>query len=79
MATNQAENKPSRATEQAAAALAQLKAAVARLDWKEAEKAYETLRFGHCWTYARFAAEFGSERWEDIAAEMDDAESETDE
>lgn len=54
--------------------LSQLKTAVSARDWGAASQAYETLRFGHGWRYARFAAEFGSFRWEEISEEMDEHE-----
>jgi len=71
--TKTAEKRPS--PHSAETVLSELKTAVARRDWRLARFRVETLRFGHGWRYARFAAEFGSERWEEIAQEIDDAES----
>lgn len=71
---NPAENKPILDLE--ARAFLRLKTAITARAWKEAGEACEELQFGYGWRYSRFTAEFGSERWEELAQEIDAAESE---
>lgn len=71
-----AENKPNPRESREAEKLASLRASIAKRDWRGAGELADELRFGYGWRYARFAAEFGAEAWEEAAQEIDAAESE---
>lgn len=57
--------------------LSELKRAIEAQDWIAAGKAADVLRMRHRWNYARMCEEFGRERWEEIATEIDDAEAQS--
>lgn len=54
--------------------LKRLKDAVQARNWLDAGEASDALR-ALGWTYAQMCEEFGAERWEEIASEIDDAEA----
>lgn len=58
-----------------AEAIEELRAAVARRDWKRAGFIVDGLRIVAGWRYADFAKLLGADQWEAAAQEIDAAES----
>lgn len=62
--------------EKRAQVVEQMHEAIRAESWQQAAKLADQLRFNFGWNYARMAQEFGgTERWEEIAQAIDDAES----